>query len=147
VQEHRPGPSPDGEASNDNSHIRRIAANPVRKPEAGSQEREVIKNVVPFKAPDTFARLGIDWTRAATTQRQRLLREAFLTQESSCGMSGLVSLLLLAVVSRRQGVVAEDLKAAADFAEVILAMELRKHQDDTLAAVQSYVDNNGPLWS
>jgi hypothetical protein len=106
----------------------------------------MIKNVVPFKAPDTFARLGIDWTRAATTERERLVREAFLTQESSCGISGLVSLLLLAVVSRRQGNVAEDLQSAADFAEIILAMELRKHQDDTLAAVQSYVAANGPVW-
>jgi hypothetical protein len=107
----------------------------------------VIKNVVPFKAPDTFARLGIDWTRAATTEHERLVREAFLTQETSCGMSGLVSLLLLATVSRRQGAVAEDLQAAADFAEIILAMELRKHQDDTLTFAQSYVEADGSLWS
>ncbi len=105
------------------------------------------KNVVPFKAPETFARFGIDWTRAATTERERLVREAFLTHETSCGMSGLVSLLLLAVVSRRQGGVAEDLQGAADFAEIILAMQLRKHQDDTLAAAQSYVTVNGTLWS
>ncbi len=75
------------------------------------------------------------------------MREAFLTHETSCGMSGLVSLLLLAVVSRRQGAVAEDLQGAADFAEIILAMELRKHQDDTLAAAQSYVAAQGPVWS
>jgi hypothetical protein len=56
-------------------------------------------------------------------------------------------LLLLAAVSRRQGAVAEDLQGAADFAEVILATQLRKHQDDTLAAAQSYVETNGPLWS
>lgn len=105
------------------------------------------KNVVPFKAPDTFARLGIDWTRSATTERERLVREAFLTHETSCGTSGLVSLLLLAVVSRRQGAVAEDLQGAADFAEVILAMQLRKHQDDTLAAARSYVEAEGPVWS
>jgi hypothetical protein len=107
----------------------------------------MIKNVVPFKAPDTFARLGIDWTRAARTEGERVLREAFLTQESSCGMSGLVSLLLLAVVSRRQGALADDLQGAAEFAEIILAMELRKHQDGALAAAQSYVATNGPVWS
>ncbi len=104
-----------------------------------------MKNVVPFKAPDIFARIGIDWTRAARTERERLVRETFLSQERSCGMSGLVSLLLLAVVSRRQGAVAEDLRDAADFAEIILAMELRKHQDDTLSAVRSYVAGNCPV--
>ena len=101
-----------------------------------------MKNVVPFKAPDIFARIGIDWTRGATTEYERLLRETFLAQERSCGMSGLVSLLLLAAVSRRQGAVAEDLQDAADFAEIILAMELRKHQDDTLTAVRSYLASN-----
>ncbi|MBV8367531.1 MAG: hypothetical protein JO036_01155 [Candidatus Eremiobacteraeota bacterium] len=106
-----------------------------------------MKNVVPFKAPEPFQRLGIDWTRAAATESERLLREAFLTHESSCGLSGLVSLLLLSVVSRRQGAVAEDLQSAADFAEIILAMELRKHQVDTLAAAQSYVSANGSMWS
>jgi hypothetical protein len=106
-----------------------------------------MKNVVPFKAPDIFARLGIDWTRAATTETERHVREAFLSEECSCGMSGLASLLLLAVVSRRQGAVAEDLQRAADFAEILLAMELRKHQDATLAAAQSYVAANGPMWS
>ena len=104
-----------------------------------------MKNVVPFKAPEPFARLGIDWTRPAATERERAVRKAFLTQETSCGMSGLVSVLLLAVVSGRQGAVADDLEGAADFAEVILAMELRKHQDHTLAAAQSYVAANGPV--
>jgi hypothetical protein len=107
----------------------------------------MIKNVVPFKAPEPFARLGIDWTRAATSDHERMVREAFLTHETSCGMSGLVSVLLLAVVSRRQGAVAEDLKGAADFAEIILAMELRKHLDDVLTAAQSYVEAEGPIWS
>ena len=60
-----------------------------------------MRNVVPFKAPDTFTRVGIDWTRSAATERERKLREAFLTYESSCGSNGLVSLLLLATVSRR----------------------------------------------
>ncbi len=106
-----------------------------------------MRNVVPFKAPDTFARLGIDWTREATTESERLVRETFLTHETSCGMSGLVSVLLLSVVSRRQGAVASDLQGAADFAEIILAMELRNHQDGTVAAAQSYVEANGSVWS
>jgi hypothetical protein len=106
-----------------------------------------VKNVVPFKAPETFERFGIDWTRDAASNRERSLREAFLTYESSCGPNGLVSLVLLAIVSRRQGAVAEDLQAAADFAEIMLAMQLRKHQDDALAATESQLENHGPLWS
>jgi hypothetical protein len=85
-------------------------------------------NVVPFKSPEPFDRVGIDWTRKARTPEEQSLRETFLTYESSCGLNGLVSLLLLTTVSRRQGAVAEDLQAAADFAEVVLAMQLRKHQ-------------------
>ena len=54
-----------------------------------------MKNVVPFKQSDTFRQYGIDWTRAAATERERQLREAFLTYEASCGPNGLVSLLLL----------------------------------------------------
>ncbi|MDB5071052.1 MAG: hypothetical protein JWM87_2163 [Candidatus Eremiobacteraeota bacterium] len=46
---------------------------------------ERMKNVVPFKAPEPFERLGIDWTREAANDRERGLREAFLTYESSCG--------------------------------------------------------------
>ncbi len=38
-------------------------------------------NVVPFRAPATFKRFSIDWTRAAGTESERLLREAFLTHE------------------------------------------------------------------
>ncbi len=64
-----------------------------------------MRNVVPFKAPETFERFGIDWTRAAAGDPERLLREAFLTYETSCGLNGLASLLLLAVVSRRLGAV------------------------------------------
>jgi len=43
-----------------------------------------------------------------------------------------VSILLLASVSRRQGAVAEDLQAAADHAEILLGMKIRKHQHDAL---------------
>jgi hypothetical protein len=103
-------------------------------------------NVVPFKAPETFERFGIDWTRNAKTERERALREAFLTYETSCGPEGLVSVLLLAVVSRRQGAVAEDLQAAADSAEVVLGMKMRKHQDDVLEAVRNYLAQGEPLW-
>jgi hypothetical protein len=62
-------------------------------------------------------------------------------------MSGLVSVMLLAVVCRRKGTVADDLHNAADFAEVILSMELRNHQDDALAAAHAYVKAGGPAWS
>ena len=97
-----------------------------------------MKNVVPFRAPETFERFGIDWTREPTTDEERFLREAFLSYESRCGQDGLVSLLLLSVVSRRRGNTANDLQAAADFAEIMLAMKARKHQDDTLATIHSY---------
>ncbi len=106
-----------------------------------------MKNVVPFRAPETFERFGINWTRAAATERERQLREAFLTYESSCGPNGLVSLLLLAIVSRRQGAVAEDLQTAADHAEILLALKLRKHQDDALASMQTYLAEGGIVWS
>ena len=104
-------------------------------------------NVVPFKAPESFTRFGIEWTRDAKTDPERSLREAYLTFESSCGADGLVSVLLLAVVSRRQGAVAEDLQAAADFAEIILGMKLRKHRDDALETVHDCLTHGGPLWS
>ncbi len=104
------------------------------------------KNVVPFKAPETFGRFGIDWTREAKTDAERSLREAFLTYETSCGSSGLVSVVLLALVARRQGAVAADLAAAADFAEVMLAMQLRKHVDDVLAGVKSFIESGGSVW-
>ena len=105
------------------------------------------KNVVPFRAPETFKRFGIDWTRDAASDGERLLREAYLTRETSCGLDGLVSVLLLAVVSHRQGAVAEDLQAAADFAEIILGMKLRKHRDDTLHSVHAYLADHGSVWS
>ncbi len=100
-----------------------------------------MKNVVPFRAPAKFAQFDIDWTRSARTETERKLREAFLTYETSCGPNGLVSLVLLAIVSRRQGSVAQDLQDAADFAEIILAMKLRKHQDDVLELVDAHITN------
>ena len=103
-------------------------------------------NVVPFKAPETFEPFGIDWTKEAKTEAERELRETFLTYETSCGMSGLTSLILLALVSRRQGAVAADLQAAVDFAEVMLAMQLRKHVDDVLLAARALLERDGPVW-
>ena len=105
-----------------------------------------MKNVLPFKAPEPFARHGIDWTKDATTERERSLREAYLTYETSCGQHGLASLMLLAIVSRRQGAIACDLKDAADFAEIMLAMQLRKHQEDTLTFVHTYLAECGKVW-
>lgn len=84
---------------------------------------------------------------SARTLRERELREAFLTFEASCGANGLVSLLLLATVSRRQGAVAEDLQAASDHAEVLLTLKLRKHQDDALASMQTFLAEGGIVWS
>jgi hypothetical protein len=105
-----------------------------------------MKNVVPFAAPAQFAQFGIDWTRAATTEPERSLREAYLTYETSCGPNGLVSILLLAIVSRRQGAVADDLQVAADHAEILLGMKLRKHQHDALEAVRDYLAHGGMVW-
>jgi len=105
-----------------------------------------MKNVVPFKAPHTFDRLGIDWTKSPKSERERTLREAYLTYETSCGIDGLTSIVLLATVSRRQGTVADDLQHAADFAEIMLAM-LGKHQSDALALVDAHVASGGNLWS
>ena len=105
-----------------------------------------MQNVVPFAAPAKFDEVGIDWTQAARTERERSLREAFLTYELSCGPNGLVSVLLLAVVSRRQGSVAEDLQAAADHAKILLGIKLRKHQADALDAVHDYLTHGGMVW-
>jgi len=103
-------------------------------------------NVVHFRTPKTFERYGIEWTRDATCDRERSLREAFLTYETSCGPNGLVSVLLLAIVCRRQGAVAGDLQAAADLAENMLAMKLRKHQDDAIEAIHDYLARGGAVW-
>jgi hypothetical protein len=75
------------------------------------------------------------------------LREAFLTYETSCGPDRLVSILLLATVSRRQGSVAEDLQAAADHAEILLGTKLWKHQNGALHAVHDYLTHGGVVWS
>ncbi|MDP9158594.1 MAG: hypothetical protein M3O74_30660 [Pseudomonadota bacterium] len=101
----------------------------------------------PALTPAKFAEFGIDWTRAARTEPERTLREAFLTYEASCGPNGLVSILLLAIVSRRQGAVAEDLQAAADHGEILLGMKLRNHQHDPLMAVHDYLMHGGVIWS
>ncbi|HEY0383495.1 MAG TPA: hypothetical protein VGC72_14995 [Candidatus Elarobacter sp.] len=106
-----------------------------------------MKNVVPFAAPAKFAQFGIDWTRTARTETERKLREAVLTLETSCGPNGLVSILLLAIVSRRQGSIAEDLQAAADHAEILLVTKLWKHQHDSLHAVHDYLTHGGAVWS
>jgi hypothetical protein len=106
-----------------------------------------VKNVVPFKCPDEFGNAGIEWTREPCQESERALREAFLTYESSCGPSGLISLLLLAIVTQRQGTVASDLRYAADFAEIMLAMKLRKHQCDALEIVRAYLEDRPPLWN
>jgi hypothetical protein len=75
------------------------------------------------------------------------MREAFLTYEASCGPNGLVSILLLAIVSRRQGAVADDLQAAADHAEILLGIKICKHQYDALMAVHDYLMHGGVIWS
>ena len=105
-----------------------------------------MKNVVPFAAPAKFDEFGIDWTRASRTEPERSLREAFLTYELSCGPNGLVSVLLLSIVSRRQGAVADDLQAAAGHAEILLGIKLRKHQADALDAVHDYLAHGGMVW-
>ncbi|MDB5071323.1 MAG: hypothetical protein JWM87_2434 [Candidatus Eremiobacteraeota bacterium] len=128
---------------NDNPPVRRGRVNyPARLP-----VRCRMKNVVPLKQPESFKRFGIDWTRAAASESERQLREAFLTYECSCGPNGLVSVLLLAAVSRRQGIVADDLQSAADHAEVLLGVKLRKHQDDALHSMHAYVREGGIVWS
>ena len=106
-----------------------------------------MKNAVPLRASAKFAEFSIDWTRAAQTETERRLREALLTYETSCGPNGLVSILLLAIVAKRQGTVAEDLQAAADHAEILLGMKLRKHQHDALHAVHDYLTHGGGVWS
>lgn len=106
-----------------------------------------MKNVVPFKPPEGFERHGIDWTREAISAGERALREAYLTYEVSCGPDGLVSVLLLATVCRRNGPVAEDLQAAADHAEILLAMKLGRHRIRALEVAHDAVAEGRSLWS
>jgi hypothetical protein len=101
-------------------------------------------NVLPFRPPEIFERYGIDWTREPASDRERALREAFLTYETSCIPNGLTSLLLLAIVCRRRGAIAADLEAAAGFAEVSLGMTLQKHRDHALEAVHDYLATAAP---
>jgi len=103
--------------------------------------------VVPFKPPEIFKRYGIDWTREPASERERTLREAFLTYEISCIPNVLTSVLLLAIVCRRRGAIAADLDAAAAYAEVSLGMTLRNHRDQALEAVHEYLANGGTVWS
>jgi hypothetical protein len=86
-----------------------------------------MKNVIPFKPPEGFEAHGIEWTREPATERERSLREAYLTYELSCGPEGPVSILLLASVCRRTGTVAADLQSAADHAEGLLSIKLVHH--------------------
>lgn len=106
-----------------------------------------MRNVVPFKSPEPFTRLGIDWTREAASEAERSLRQAYLTYERGCGPNGLVSLLLLAAVSRRQGSVARDLQDASDYSEILLTFKLRTHQNRALEYVQSPAADDEPLLS
>jgi hypothetical protein len=41
-----------------------------------------MKNVVPFQPPAKFAQFDFDWRRAARTETERSLREAFLTYKT-----------------------------------------------------------------
>jgi hypothetical protein len=103
-------------------------------------------NVVPFKASDAFDQAGIDWNREARTDVERVLREAYLTYESSAGTSGLVSLLLLGIVTRRQGAIAANLEYVANRAEIILSMKLRQRQCDVLKMLAEHIAESGPFW-
>ncbi len=105
-----------------------------------------MRNVVPFRST-AFAAVGIDWTKEPRSEAERGLRGTYLTYETSCGPDGLASVVLLSIVARRQGAVASDLQAAAEFAEIILAAKLRKHQDEALEASQSHFAEHGPMWS
>jgi hypothetical protein len=49
--------------------------------------------------------------------------------------------------SRDSGTPADDLQHAADFSEIMLAMQLGKRQSDTLALVEAHVVSGGTLWS
>jgi len=105
-----------------------------------------MKNVIPFKPPEGFERHGIEWTREPATDRERSLREAYLTYELSCGPDGLVSVLLLATVCRRTGTVAADLQSAADHAEGLLGIKLVRHRMCAIELVHDTIADGSPFW-
>jgi hypothetical protein len=106
-----------------------------------------MKNVIPFKPPERFEAHGIEWTREPATDRERSLREAYLTYELSCGPDGLVSLLLLASVCRRNGTVAADLQSAADHAEDLLGIKLVRHRMRAIEMAHDAIANGALLWT
>jgi len=105
-----------------------------------------MKNVIPFKPPEGFEAHGIDWTREPATNRERSLREAYLTYELSCGPEGLVSVLLLASVCRRARTVAADLQTAADHAEDFLSIKLVRHRMRAIETAHDAIAN-GRFWT
>jgi hypothetical protein len=106
-----------------------------------------MKNVVPFKPPEGFERHGIEWTREPATERERTLREAYLTYELSCGPDGLVSVLLLANVCRRTGAVAADLQSAADHAEDLLSIKLVRHRQRVIEIAHDTIAGGALIWT
>jgi hypothetical protein len=106
-----------------------------------------MKNVIPFKPPEGFDAHGIEWTREPATDRERSLREAYLTYELSCGPAGLVSVLLLASVCQRIGTVATDLQSAADHAENLLSIKLVRHRMRAIEIAHDATADGGLLWT
>jgi hypothetical protein len=106
-----------------------------------------MKNVIPFKPPEGFEAHGIEWTREPATDRERSLREAYLTYELSCGPDGLVSVLLLASVCRRTGTVAADLQSAADHAEDLLGVKLVRHRMRAIEIARDAIADGRLLWT
>ena len=104
-----------------------------------------IRRAVPFKAPEPFDRAGITWTREPASERERNLRQAYLNYAKSSGREGLASILLLSLVSQRQGAVAADLADAAAFAEGMLCTLVRKHQENALYFVSLHLEY-GLVW-
>jgi len=106
-----------------------------------------MKNVIPFKPPEGFEAHGIEWTREPVTDRERSLREAYLTYELSCGPDGLVSVLLLASVCRRTGTVAADLQSAAAHAEDLLTVKLVRHRTRAIEIAHDAIADGRLLWT
>lgn len=106
-----------------------------------------MKNVIPFKPTEQFESHGIDWRRQPATDRERSLRDAYLTYELSCGADGLVSVLLLATVCRRTGTVATDLQSAADRAEDLLGIKLVLHRMRAIETANDAIEDGRLLWT